>query len=68
MSDTIQFYNVRKRAKVEILTADVKGRVMEKESKDGSMRKRYAFSAVDEDGTKMLKFCSKAAYDELFKE
>ena len=68
MSDTIQFYNVRKRAKVEILTADVKGRVMEKESKGWLYAQTICFSAVDEDGTKMLKFCSKAAYDELFEE
>jgi hypothetical protein len=68
MSNTIEFYNVRKRAKVKIFASEVSGRVMEKESKDGTVRVRYAFSAVDDDGTKMLKFCSKADYEELIKE
>ena len=68
MSNTIEFYNVRKRAKVKVPSGEVSGRVMEKESKDGTVRTRYAFSAVDDDGTKMLKFCSEADYKELIKE
>lgn len=59
----IEFYNVRKRAKVQISDDKVEKRVLESKTKEGKTRLRYAFGAVDEDGTKMLKFCSKEAYD-----
>ena len=59
----IEFYNVRKRKKVQIADEDVERRVLESKTKTGSTRLRYAFAAVDEDGTKMLKFCKKEDYD-----
>tara|TARA_R110001583_G_scaffold22172_1_gene83394 strand:+ start:140 stop:328 length:189 start_codon:yes stop_codon:yes gene_type:complete len=59
----IEFYNVRKRAKVSIPKDKVEKRILEKETKSGEIRFRYAFASVDEDGTKMMKFCSKDAYD-----
>ena len=59
----IEFYNVRKRKKVQIANEDVERRVLESKTKTGEVRLRYAFAAVDEDGTKMLKFCKKADYD-----
>jgi hypothetical protein len=59
----IQFYNVRKRSKVQISEDQVEKRKLESKTKKGDLRVRYAFAAVDEDGTKMIKFCSKSDYD-----
>jgi hypothetical protein len=59
----IQFYNVRKRSKVQIPEDQVEKRKLESKTKKGDLRVRYAFAAVDEDGTKMIKFCSKSDYD-----
>ena len=59
----IEFYNVRKREKVQIADENVEKRVLESKTKAGATRLRYAFAAVDEDGTKMLKFCKKEDYD-----
>lgn len=59
----IEFYNVKKKAKVQIPNEEVKKVKFEKASKNGVIRVRYAFKAVDEDGTKLTKFCSKADYN-----
>ena len=59
----IEFYNVKKKCKVNIEESQVKKVKFEKPSKDGSIRVRYAFKSIDEDGTKLTKFCSKADYD-----
>ena len=59
----IEFYNVRKRQKVQISSDEVEKRVLESKTKNGTVRLRYAFAAVDDDGTKMLKFCKKEDYD-----
>jgi len=59
----ITFYNVKKKSKVEISEDKVKKVKFEKESKNGKIRIRYAFKSVDDDGTKLTKFCSKADYD-----
>ena len=59
----IEFYNVRKRKKVKVSTDKVERRVLENKTKNGDVRLRYAFAAVDDDGTKMLKFCKKEDYD-----
>ena len=59
----IEFYNVRKRKKVQVADEDVERQVLESKTKTGEVRLRYAFAAVDEDGTKMLKFCKKTDYD-----
>jgi hypothetical protein len=61
----IEFYNVKKKQKVKIPDGEVKKVKFEKESKNGSIRVRYAFKAVDEDGTKLTKFCSEADYNSL---
>lgn len=57
----IEFYNVKKRAKVEIEEASVKKVKYEKKVGEGT-QVRFAFRAVD-DGTKLTKFCSKADWD-----
>jgi hypothetical protein len=61
----IEFYNVKKKAKVKISESGIEKVKFEKATKDGKMRVRYAFKAVDEDGTKLTRFCSKADYDAL---
>tara|TARA_A100001011_G_C14011185_1_gene715495 strand:+ start:607 stop:798 length:192 start_codon:yes stop_codon:yes gene_type:complete len=59
----IEFYNVKKKSKVQIPNEEVKKVKFEKASKNGVIRVRYAFKAVDEDGTKLTKFCSEADYN-----
>ncbi len=61
----IEFYNVKKRAKVSISEGDVKKEKYERKLKDGSTQIRYAFKAVDDDGTNLTKFCSKSDWDNL---
>jgi|TARA_B110000305_G_scaffold38221_1_gene38849 hypothetical protein len=61
----IEFYNVRKKKKVNINEADVKGHAYEKTTKTGKLSVRYALKAVDDDGTKLTKFCTKADYDKV---
>lgn len=56
----IEFYNVKKKTKVSIDESKVQ-KVQYGET--GNLR--YAFSAVDDDGTKLTKFCSKANWDAL---
>ena len=43
----------------------VEKKVYEKTTKTGKLSVRYALKAVDEDGTKLTKFCSKADYDSI---
>tara|TARA_Y100001938_G_scaffold149483_1_gene236469 strand:- start:4320 stop:4511 length:192 start_codon:yes stop_codon:yes gene_type:complete len=61
----IKFYNVRKRNHVEIEESSVKKEKYEKTTKTGKLSIRYALKAVDDDGTGLTKFCSKADYDAL---
>ena len=61
----IKFYNVRKKDHVEIEESSVKKEKYEKPTKTGKLSIRYALKAVDDDGTKLTKFCSKADYDAL---
>ena len=63
----IQFYNVKKRKKVEIDESKVEKVTYDRELKDGSTQTRYAFKAQDDDGTNLTKFCSKADFDGLAK-
>jgi hypothetical protein len=63
----IQFYNVKKRKKVDIDESKVEKVTYERELKDGSTQTRYAFKAQDDDGTKLTKFCSKADFEGLVK-
>jgi hypothetical protein len=61
----IEFYNVKKKKKVLVEESTVTKHAYEKVTKSGSLSIRYALKAVDEDGTKLTKFCSKADYDSL---
>lgn len=61
----IEFYNVKKKKKVKVDPSNVSRHVYEKKTKTGKLSVRYALKAVDEDGTKLTKFCSKADYDSV---
>ncbi len=56
----MQFYNVRKRQKVEV--PDDK---LTKTSYQARGATRYAVRAVDDDGTKLTKFVNKETWDSL---
>ena len=61
----IEFYNVKKRKKVQIDASSIEKVTYDRELKDGSTQTRYAFKAVDDDGTNLTKFCSKSDFDQL---
>ena len=61
----VEFYNVKKKKKVSVDRSKVEKKVYEKTTKTGKLSVRYALKAVDEDGTKLTKFCSKADYDSI---
>ena len=61
----IEFYNVKKKTKVQIDEANVKKHSYETTTKTGKTSTRYALKAVDDDGTKLTKFCSKADHDKI---
>jgi len=56
----MQFYNVKKRAKVDVADSSIK-----KTTYGQGTRVRYAVRAVDNDGTHLTKFVSKDTYDKL---
>ncbi len=60
----IEFYDVKKREKVQIPESEVKKVKFEKPGKDGKVNVRYAFRAENE-GTKLTKFASQADWDAL---
>ena len=60
----IEFYNVKKRKKVTISSDKVEKVKYERETASGTQT-RYAFKAVDDDGTKLTKFASKDSWDAL---
>lgn len=60
---SIEFYNVKKKAKVSIEESTITKVKYEKENKDGSTKTSYAFKAVDDDGTKLTKFASKETWE-----
>ena len=60
----IEFYNVKKRKKVSIDESKIEKKEYKKETSKG-VQVRYAFKAVDDDGTNLTKFCSKADYDKI---
>lgn len=64
----IEFYNVRTKKKEKIPEDRIEKVKIEKESKNGKLRIRYAFKSVSEDGTKLTRFCSKADFDNFNKE
>lgn len=61
----IEFYNVKKKVRVSIEKDKITKHAYEKVSKNGNLFVRYALKAVDEDGTKLSKFCSKADYENI---
>jgi hypothetical protein len=61
---SIEFYNVKKKEKVQIDEKQVKKVEYKRETSKGESV-RYAFRAVDDDGVNLTKFCSKADYDKL---
>ena len=61
----VEFYNVKKKKKVSISESSIEKVKYERETKSGDTQIRYAFKAVDDDGTKLTKFCSKADWDNL---
>lgn len=58
----VEFYNVRKKTKVKISKSDVEKVEYKKKTSKG-VQIRYAFKAVDDDGTNLTKFVSKADFD-----
>ena len=60
----VEFYNVKKKAKVKIDSGNIKKVEYKRKTSKGETV-RYAFKAVDDDGTNLTKFCSKADYDKL---
>ena len=61
----IEFYNVRKKAKVNVDESNVEVVIYNNTTKTGKKVTRYGVKAVDEDGTKLTKFISKAVAEEL---
>lgn len=61
----IEFYNVKKKSKVKINESDIEKKTYERVTKSGKKSIRYALAAVDDDGTKLTKFCSKDTYDSI---
>ena len=61
----IEFYNVKKKKKVSISEANVEKKIYERTLKSGKTSKRYAMKAVDDDGTKLTKFCSESDFNKL---
>ncbi len=61
----IEFYNVKKKKKVQIDESNISRYSMERTTKTGKISIRYALRAIDDDGVKLTKFCSKADYDKI---
>ena len=61
----IEFYNVKKKTKVQISESSLEKKKYEKITKTGKKSIRYSLKAVDDDGTKLTKFCSKEDYDSI---
>ncbi len=62
--DQIEFYDVKKRAKVSVSASQVKKTKYERPTKDGGTQVRYAVKA-EVDGSKLTKFVSKEVWDGL---
>ena len=61
---SIEFYDVRKKAKVQVPESAVRKVTFERQTKSGDTSVRYGFKAEYE-GSKMTKFVSKADWDAL---
>lgn len=62
--DQIEFYDVKKRAKVSVPTSQVKKTKYTRTTKDGGTQVRYAVRATV-DGTNLTKFVGKDMWDSL---
>lgn len=62
--DTIEFYDVKKRAKVSVPVSQVKKTKYERETKDGGTQVRYALKG-EMDGSRLTKFVSKDMWDSI---
>lgn len=60
----MKFYNVKKRASVEISEAKCKKVVYKRKTSKG-VQERYAVRAKDNDGTNLTKFVNKVAFSKL---
>jgi len=60
----IQFYDVRRREKVDVPEANIKKTSFERTTKAGKLQVRYALTALM-DGSKLTKFVSKVDWDAL---
>ncbi|RJR29285.1 hypothetical protein C4564_03020 [Candidatus Microgenomates bacterium] len=60
----IEFYDVKKRAKVSVPASQVKKTKYERATKDGGTQVRYAVKASI-DGSSLTKFVSKDTWDSL---
>ncbi len=60
----MKFYNVKKRASVEIPESQCKKVVYKRKTSKG-VQERYAVRSKDDDGTNLTKFVDKATYDKL---
>ena len=60
-----ELYNVKKKAKVQIDDSKCSKVIYSKKTKNGSIQEHYAIKAIDDDGTHLTKFITKAAYESL---
>lgn len=63
-NDNIEFYDVKKRAKVSVPMSMIKKKTYKRTTKNGSEQIRYAVVA-EMDGSKLTKFVSKDTWDGL---
>lgn len=64
LMNSVTFYDVKKRQKVDVPVSECWKRKYERTTKDGSVQVRYAVRARV-DGTNLTKFVSKADWDAL---
>ena len=60
-----ELYNVNKKAKVKIDDSKCSKVIYSRKTKSGAIQEKYAVKAIDDDGTHLTKFITKAAYDAL---
>ena len=64
----IDFYNVKKKKIVLIKASEIDTKTYEQITATGKKSIRYALTAVDDDETKLVKFCSKEDYLDFLKK
>jgi hypothetical protein len=62
--NSVDFYDVKKRAKVSVPVSNVKKTKYERTTADGKTQVRYALKA-EYDGSKLTKFVSEATWNEM---